>query len=92
MLSANEMQYIGRETARTLSEDSDVELLRPLSEVEEKIASILSANMEEEKRLNADCDKVMDQYSREIEKGDVDPHKFFVMIKRKLAKERGFVL
>jgi hypothetical protein len=34
----------------------------------------------------------MDQYAREIDRGSVDPHKMFLMIKRKLVNERGFVL
>lgn len=92
MLTGNEIQHIAQEIGRALSEDSAVELLRPASEIEEKIVSIVSGNMEEERRLNDDCDKVMEQYGREIQKGDVDPHTFFRMIKKKLAKERGFIL
>ena len=92
MLTENEIQNFSREIAGLLSNEKDVELLQPLSAIEEKIAAVLTGNMEEERRINTACDKIMDQYAREIERGSVDPHQMFLMIKKKLAKEKGFVL
>ncbi|MEK6777466.1 MAG: DUF507 family protein [bacterium] len=92
MLSEDEIQGLSREIAGVLSEDKDVEFLGSDKEVEEKISSVLAQNMQEEMKLNADSDKIMDQYAREIDRGDMDPHKMFSMIKRKLAKERGVIL
>jgi hypothetical protein len=92
MLSESEIQRFANKIAEVLSKDEEVEFLCPMQEVEESIVSVLSMNMEEEKRLNADCDKIMDQYAREIDRGSVDPHNMFLMIKKKLAKEKGVVL
>jgi hypothetical protein len=92
MLTENEIQNFSREIAGLLSNEKDVELLQPLSEIEEKITAVITGNMEEERRINTACDKIMDQYAREIERGSVDPHQMFLMIKKKLAKEKGFVL
>lgn len=92
MLSEDEIQGLSREITGVLSEDKDVEFLGSDKEVEEKISSVLAQNMQEEMKLNADSDKIMDQYAREIDRGDMDPHKMFSMIKRKLAKERGVIL
>jgi hypothetical protein len=92
MLSEVEIQSLAKEIAQFLSTEESVELLHPRSEVEAKVASILLENMEEERKLNADCDKILDQVAREIDRGSVDPHKMFLMIKKKIAKERKFIL
>ena len=91
MLSQGQIKMISREIAISI-QGEDVELLRPLEEIEKEIDRVIGVNMDEERKLNADCDKVMDQYAREIDRGSVDPHKMFLMIKKKLAKERRFVL
>ena len=58
----------------------------------QEIIAVLSRNMAEERRINAECDRIMDQYAREIDRGSVDPHKLFLMIKKKLVQEKGFIL
>lgn len=92
MLSEDEIQALSREITEVLSSEKNVDFLVSGKEVEEKISSVLAQNMQEEMKLNADSDKIMDQYAREIDRGDMDPHKMFNMIRRKLAKERGFIL
>lgn len=92
MLSDNEVQIFSDEIAKNLSADEDVELLQDRSKIQEKIVSVISENMAEERKINADCDKILDQHAREIDRGSVDPHMMFLMIKKKLAKERGFIL
>lgn len=92
MLNENEIQTFAKAIAVILLEEKEIELLKPQAEVEDQIASVLTNNMEEERDLNAACDKIMDQYAREVERGSVDPHKMFLMIKKKLAKEKGIVL
>jgi hypothetical protein len=92
MLSESEIQRFANKIAEVLSKDEEVEFLRSMQEVTESIVSVLSMNMDEERRLNAECDKIMDQYAREIDRGSVDPHNMFLMIKKKLAKEKGVVL
>ncbi len=91
MLTAPQIERLSKEISKTLVEEQ-VELHRSHSEIEGAIATVLSANMDEERRINAECDKVMDQYAREIDRGAADPHKLFLMIKKKIAKEKGFVL
>ncbi|OIP66145.1 MAG: hypothetical protein COT35_04840 [Nitrospirae bacterium CG08_land_8_20_14_0_20_52_24] len=92
MLSEDEIRSLSKEMRRVLSDVRGLEFLRPVEEIEEKISSVLSQNMQEEIKLNAECDKIMDQYAGQIERGDADPHKLFSMIKRKLAREKGVVL
>jgi hypothetical protein len=91
MLTDRQMQRIATEIFRALQEEQ-VDLHRTPEEIEGEVIRILVQNMEEERKINAACDKIMDQYAREIDRGNADPHKLFLMIKKKVAKERGFVL
>jgi hypothetical protein len=91
MLTDRQMQRIATEIFRALQEEQ-VDLHRTPEEIEGEVIRILVQNMEEERKINAACDKIMDQYAREIDRGNADPHKLFLMIKKKVAKETGFVL
>lgn len=91
MLNQRQIKRISREIAMNI-QGEEVELLRPLGDIEKEINVLISRNMDEERQLNSECDKLMDQYAREIDRGSVDPHKMFLMIKKKLAKEKRFVL
>jgi hypothetical protein len=91
MLNQRQIKRISREIAMNI-QGEEVELLRPLGDIEKEINVLISRNMDEERELNSECDKLMDQYAREIDRGSVDPHKMFLMIKKKLAKEKRFVL
>ncbi len=92
MLTAAQTERLSTEISKTLSQEGQVEMHRSPAEIAQVIAAVVSANMDEERRINAECDKVMDQYAREIDRGAADPHKLFLMIKRKIAKDKGFVL
>jgi len=91
MLTDGQMQRIAQKIAANF-EGEEVDLHRSKEEITQEIVAVLSRNMEEERKINAECDKIMDQYAREIDRGSVDPHKMFQMIKKKLVKEKGFIL
>jgi len=92
MLNRTEIQSLAEAVTERLEVDPDVEFLRPRTEVQAEVAAVLTENMEEERRINAACERILESYAREIDRGRADPHKMFRMIKEKLAKERGFVL
>ena len=57
-----------------------------------KIKDVIMQNLREEAQIERDAKKLMDTYSSQIDRGEVDSRKMFSMIKSKLAKEKGFVL
>ncbi len=91
MLSDQQIHRMAGGVVKALR-DEQVEFLQPLEAIEEAIRQVLTRNMEEEKEINDACDRLMDQYAREIDRGSLDPRKVFQMIKTKLARERGFIL
>lgn len=58
----------------------------------EKMKGVIVANMAEEEQIDREVKKVMETYSSQIDKGEVDSRKMYGMIKSKLAKEKGFIL
>lgn len=57
-----------------------------------QIKSIFLDNLKKEDELNREVKKIMENYSSQIERGEVDSRKIFTMIKSKIAKEKGFIL
>jgi len=61
-------------------------------ELVQKIEQVISNELMVEDRLNEEVREVLKGYQTEIDKGDVDYRKMFLMIKSKLVKERGIIL
>jgi len=59
------------------------------------ISSLVQVITEElmiEDRLDAEVRQILETYRVQIERGQVDERKMFLMIKKQLAKERGIIL
>jgi len=91
MLTDGQMQRIATRITGTFNRE-EVDLHRTKEEIIQEIIAVLSRNMAEERKINAECDRILDQYAREIDRGSVDPHRMFQMIKKKLVQEKGFIL
>ena len=57
-----------------------------------KIGQMITENLVVEDRLEEEVRQIIKSYETEIHKGDADFHKMFLMIKKKLARERGIIL
>jgi len=56
------------------------------------IEGIIEEEVAAEIRLNAEVEEILKSYQKEIEKGNVDYHKMFQMVKSQLVKKRGIIL
>ena len=56
------------------------------------IAEVITANMQEEDKLNKDVEKLLAAHEAEIAKENMDYRKVFELTKQKLARDRGIVL
>jgi hypothetical protein len=64
--------------------------------VDEKVAfqralEIIKNEFEKEKKVEVEAKTMIDQLERQ-NPGSFEPHKMFLMIKKKLAKDRGLIL
>ncbi|MBI2026339.1 MAG: DUF507 family protein [Deltaproteobacteria bacterium] len=59
--------------------------------VEDYVREVISKNMEEERHIEAQTVKLMDQMKNQMSE-NIDSRKMFHMIKKKIASEKKFVL
>jgi hypothetical protein len=57
-----------------------------------KIESFLLPAFEMETRVNSEAKELLEKYEREMDKSQIDSHKMFLMIKKKLIRERHLIL
>lgn len=67
------------------------ELKESLEQACARIALLLTQNMEMERSLDAEAQKLLDSHRKQMGMG-FDEQKAFMMIKKQLAKQKGFVL
>jgi hypothetical protein len=56
------------------------------------VGSVIQDDLREEAEIEAEADRLLNQYARQIEKGDLDVHTLRNKFKQELARKRGFVL
>jgi len=91
-LSRDLIQHIAAAIASSLESKGMVKFDVPRDTVTTRIADVITANMQEEDKLNRDVERLLSAHEAEIAKGQMDYRKVFELTKQKLAKERGFVL
>jgi len=57
-----------------------------------KIESLLMAEAQKELQVDAEANSLLDKYAKEMGAGQVDNHKMFLMIKKKLVRDRNLIL
>jgi hypothetical protein len=91
-LRAERIASISHTVAHTLTEQRMVRSRPSSPDLAKQVEQIITEELMQEERLDADAREILKNYEREMEKGEVDSHRMFLMIKRQLAKERGIVL
>ena len=76
-----------------LKEKKLVTLKVPEAEVYKKLAQAFSKNVLEEDQIDQEAKRILEETLQATsEEGMLDRQKMFLLIKRKLAKDRGFIL
>lgn len=86
------IRHIADALATNLESKNLVEYEVPKSEIADKIAEVITADMMAEEALNRDVEKLLSAHEAEMAKENMDYRKVFEMTKQKLARERGIVL
>jgi hypothetical protein len=66
--------------------------IRDEGRVRQMIQHLLAENFQAEEKLEADARAIMMDHAKEIRDSASDYHRFFTLVKAKLAKDRGFIL
>jgi hypothetical protein len=75
-----------------LTEQQAIRLEASKAETISSLEQIITEELMIEDRLDAEVRQILETYRVQIERGQVDERKMFLMIKKQLAKERGIIL
>lgn len=90
-LSKSEIDFLAFEIVKTLLKESKITTTDKEALVE-SIAKILTEDFSKEDKLDEEVREILNRYSEEIRKGNIEYQTIFRMIKQRLAKERKIVL
>lgn len=86
------VQYIAQVMAKRLTERGHITYDGDLRNLEALFTNVIIEDLLVEDRLNEEVREILEQHQEQVNRGNIDYHKMFLMIKRKLAQERGLVL
>jgi hypothetical protein len=91
-LPKDRVTHLAESLATRLVEAGHVELTGQRKALVESLDKAVTEELRVEDRLNVEVRELMKKYEREIDQGQVDYQKMFVMIKKQLVKDRGIIL
>jgi hypothetical protein len=91
-LSKERVAHMAASIAQRLTQEQLVELAGSQKALVETLDYAITEELAVEDKLNAEVRTLMKKYEAEIEKGQVDYQKMFLMVKKQLVKERGLIL
>ena len=91
-LSKERVRHMSEALATRLQQEGHVEMAGDRKAFVEALDHAITNELSVEDRLNAEVRQLLKAYERQIEQGQVDYQKMFVMIKQKLVRERGIIL
>jgi len=91
-LSKERVRHLAESVASRLQQDGHIELVGDRKTLVEAVDHAVIEELSIEDRLNAEVRQLLKAYEKQIEQGQVDYQKMFVMIKQKLVRERGIIL
>jgi len=91
-LKKERVAVLARTLAERLVEQHLIRPVAPLTDLVATLERIITDELMVEDRIDAEVRNILEAYRSQIEKGQVDEHKMFLMIKKQLVKERGIIL
>ena len=91
-LKRDHIAIIARTLVEQLIDHKAIRLNIPKADLVASVEQVITEELSLEDRLDAEARKILEKYEGEIEKGEMDERKMFLMIKKQLAKDRGVIL
>ena len=93
-LRKQHVEGFARAVAKAWHEADDITLNEALPLIEERVRSIIESNLAAEEQLEDEADKLLQTQLRAVGSAadGIDQYKARLLIKKELAKKKGFVL
>jgi len=86
------VDYIAGSIVEDLLKSGLIEIDCPKEKIADSIGQIITADLIVEDKLNDEVKELLKSHETELDKGNIDYRKMFLMVKQRLAKERGIIL
>ena len=91
-LSRELVAHLAASLMQRLQQQGHLEVTGSPKALVESLDHVITEELSVEDRLNAEVRTLMKRYEAEIERGQVDYQKMFLMVKKQLVKDRGVIL
>ncbi|BCA57038.1 hypothetical protein W02_41780 [Nitrospira sp. KM1] len=91
-LSKERVRHLAEALTAKLEAEGHIVLSGPRQSFVDLLDRTVTDELSIEDKLNAEVRQLLKTYEHEIERGNVDYQKMFMMLKSKLVRERGLVL
>ena len=91
-LSKERVRHMAESVAGRLQREGHLDLVGDRKEFIDALNRVMTEELSLEDRLNAEVRQMLKVYEKQIEQGQVDFQKMFLMVKQKLVRERGLIL
>jgi hypothetical protein len=91
-LSKERVRHMAESLAGRLLQEGRIELVGNRKAFVDALIYAITEELSVEDRLNAEVRRMLKDYEKQIEQGQVDYQKMFQKVKQKLVQERGIIL
>jgi hypothetical protein len=91
-LSKERVRHMAESLAGRLLQEGRIELVGDRKAFVDALVYAITEELSVEDRLNAEVRRMLKDYEKQIEQGQVDYQKMFQKVKQKLVQERGIIL
>ncbi len=89
-MTSVQIDKMARQVLSEWKSQNIVQLKVPEEKIHKEIVAVIQKNIEDEKSIEREANKLLDDLERKGQK--FERHKMFLMVKKKLAEEKKFVL
>ncbi|MGB3974881.1 MAG: DUF507 family protein [bacterium] len=90
-LRSSRIEYIAGEIVRILSEEEFI-IVFDKDDAIAAVASVISEDLSVEDRLDEEVRKLLEDYEKTMDHGNIQYHEMFKLVKARLVKQRGLIL
>jgi hypothetical protein len=91
-LSKERVRHMAESLASRLLQEGRIELIGDRKAFVDALIHAIIEELSVEDRLNAEVRRMLKDYEKQIEQGQIDYQKMFQKVKQKLVQERGIIL
>lgn len=91
-LSKERVRHMAENLTGRLQEEGHIEFIGERKGLVEVLEQAIIHELSVEDRVNAEVRQLLKAYEQQIDQGQVDYQKMFLMVKQKLVRERGIIL